>query len=225
MSKNDFSAEEFEIRQRWVREKMQQEELDLLLVFHPTNIQYLIGSRTKSYQEFQVLFFPLEDEPLTVLTRLAEVTEYTRESLATNIIGWGGREPEDPVDAFAAIIEDKNFLSRRIGLEVPEFYMHPYNYERIKEFLGAALKADASLLIHDLKLVKSPAELAYIRKASDIADMAMQSALDTIAEDVSEMEVAAEVYRTMYRNGSDSPASPMNFVSGERSCYPHGAPQ
>jgi len=48
MSKDDFPAGEFANRQRRVREKMEREGIDLLLVFHPTNIQYLIGSRAKS---------------------------------------------------------------------------------------------------------------------------------------------------------------------------------
>lgn len=224
MSKNDFQLAEFKGRQSRVRAAMETAGIDLLLVFNPVNIHYLIGSRAKSFQEFQVLFFTLEEAPLTIMMRLAEVPEITDLSLADDVRGWGGREPEDPVDAFAAIIKEKNFLGRRIGLEVPEFYMHPYNYERIKDVLGDALETDASLLIHDLKLVKSPAELAYIRRASHIADMAMQSGVDAVAEGVSEMEVAAEVYRTMYRNGSDSPASPMNFASGERTCYGHAAP-
>jgi len=224
MSKNDFTPEEFETRQHRVRTKMEELGLDLLLVFHPVSIQYLIGSRAKSYQEFQVLFFTLEESPLTIMMRLAEVPELTDLSLAEDVRGWGGREPEDPVDVFAAIMKEKSFLGRRIGLEVPEFYVHPYNYERIKVILGDALKVDASSLIHDLKLVKSSAEIAYIRRSSDIADLAMQSAVETIAEGVSEMEVAGEVYRTMYHNSSDSPASPMNFCSGERTCYGHGAP-
>lgn len=224
MSKDDFPAEEFAERQRRVRAKMAAEGIDLLLVFHPTNIQYLIGSRAKSYQEFQVLFFPLAEAPLTILMRLAEVPELSDHSLAEDVRGWGGREPEDPVEAFAAIMRDKGYLDRRIGLEVPDFYMHPYSYLRIKDLLGDALRLDASLLIHDLKLVKSPAELAYIRQASDIADAAMQTAANTIAEGVSEMEVAGEVYRTLLSRGSDLPASPMNFVTGERTCYGHGAP-
>ncbi len=224
MSKNDFTADEFTTRQRRVRAKMEEQGIDLLLVFNPVNIQYLIGSRAKSYQEFQVLFFTIEEAPLTIMMRLAEVPELTDLSLAGDVRGWGGREPEDPVDVFAAILGEKNFLSRRIGLEVPEFYMHPYNYLRIREILGDALEADASLLIHDLKLVKSAAEIAYIRRASDIADPAMQAGVGAVAEGGSEMAVAAEVYRTMYRNGRDSPASPMNFCSGERTCYGHGAP-
>ena len=69
-------------------------------------------------------------------------------------------------------------------------------------------------LIEDLRLAKSPAEIAYIRKASDIADAAFQTGLDNIAEGKTELEVAAEMHRTLMALGSDASASPMNFVSG-----------
>jgi Xaa-Pro aminopeptidase len=167
---------------------------------------------------------PLEDGPLTVLMRLAEVPEVSDHSLAEDVRGWGGREPEDPVEAFAAIMRNKGYLNRRVGLEVPDFYMHPYSYLRIKDLLGEALVQDSSLLVHDLKLVKSPAELAYIRQASAIADAAMETAETTISEGASEMEVAGEVYHTLLSLGGDVPASPINFVTGERTCYAHGAP-
>ena len=222
--RDDFTAEEFAERQSRVRVAMAAAGIDLLLVFHPVNIQYLTGSKAKSYQEFQVLFFTLEEGPLTILTRLSEVPEIADLSLAGDVRGWGGREPEDPVEAFAALLGEKGYATRRIGMEVPEFYMHPHTHKRLAELLGDALVLDASLLIHDLKLVKSPAEIAYIRRAAEIADAAMASAAEAIGAGVSEMEVAGEVYRTLYRQGSDSPASPMNFVSGERTCYGHGAP-
>ncbi len=89
MSKHDFTAEEFATRQRRVRAKMEEQGLDLLLVFNPVNIQYLIGSRAKSYQEFQVLFFTLEESSLTIMMRLAEVPELTDLSLAEDVRGWG----------------------------------------------------------------------------------------------------------------------------------------
>ena len=224
MSKDDFSPEEFATRHRRVREQMEREGLDLLLVIHPTNIQYLIGSRTKSYQEFQVLFFTLEDAPLTIITRLAEVTEFTRESLAEDIVGWGGREPEDPIDAFHWAMKSKNFMNRRVGIEVPDFYLHPYHYQRIKDILDENLVMDASMLIHDLKLAKSPAELAYIRQAVKIADATMQRVVDAIFEGATECEVAGEAYRSLVGMGGDLPASPINFSSGERTCYGHGMP-
>jgi Xaa-Pro dipeptidase len=224
MWKNAFTLDEFRHRQRRVRAAMEAAGIDLLLVFHPVNIQYLIGSQAKSYQEFQVLLFPLEEAPLTMLMRLAEVAEISDLSLADDVRGWGGREPEDPLEAFAGIMGEKGYLGRRIGVEVPEFYMHPYTYRRLCDLLGDAYVLDASLLIHDLKLVKSPAEIAWIRAASAICDKGVQAAIDAITDGVSEFEVAAEVFHALYRAGSDAPASPMNFASGERTCYGHGAP-
>ncbi len=224
MWKNAFSPDEFKNRQQRVRETMESAGIDLLLVFHPVNIQYLIGSQAKSYQEFQVLFFPLEEAPLTILMRLAEVPEISDLSLADDVRGWGGREPEDPLQAFAGVLREKGYLGRRIGMEVPEFYMHPYTYRQLCSLLGDALVFDASFLIHDIKLTKSTAEIAYIREASAICDQGIQAAIGAVSDGASEFEVAAEVFHTLFRAGSDSPASPMNFVSGERTCYGHGAP-
>ena len=56
------------------------------------------------------------EAPLTILVRLAEVAELSDHSLADDVRGWGGREPEDPLDAFAAVMRDKGFLiSERVG--------------------------------------------------------------------------------------------------------------
>jgi Xaa-Pro dipeptidase len=51
-----------------------------------------------------------------------------------------------------------------------------------------------------------------------------QTGLDNLAEGKTELEVAAEIHRTLMALGSDASASPMNFVSGERIVYPHGFP-
>ena len=109
-------------------------------------------------------------------------------------------------------------------MEVPAFYLHPHHYVRVKEFLGAALVTEATNLIHNLKLVKSPRELEYIRRASHIADQAMAVFAKSLAAGRSELQLAAEVYHTLLTAGSGLAASPINLVSGERSCFSHGAP-
>jgi Xaa-Pro dipeptidase len=78
--------------------------------------------------------------------------------------------------------------------------------------------------VHDLKLVKSPAELAYIRTASRIADDAMAVFAGALREGRTELAVAGEVYRALLAAGSGLAASPINLVSGERSGFSHGAP-
>ncbi len=109
MSKTDFTREEFDARHAAVRRAMSEKGVDLLIVIAPTNIQYLIGSRTKSYQEFQCLLVGPEGAPLVMLARQGEVHEFETDSLADEVHGFGGGENEDPVAAFAR-------LARRHGL-------------------------------------------------------------------------------------------------------------
>lgn len=224
MSKFEFEMKEFEERHARVRAAMDKEGLDLILVIAPQNIHWLIGTRAKCFQEFQCLFFTREPGPLTVVMRLAEVLEYTEQSLAEDIRGWGGREPEDPIDVVKKIMEEKGYFKLRVGLEVPYYYLGPHDYVKLKDLLSDCLVKEVPFLIEDMKLAKSPAEIAYIRKASDIADAAFQTGLDIIAEGKTELEVAAEMHRTLMALGSDASASPMNVVSGERIVYPHGFP-
>jgi len=62
----DFAPEEYAERQARTRAAMAEAGIDVLLVIDPKNLNWLIGFRAKSYQEFQCLVFPLEDEPLTI---------------------------------------------------------------------------------------------------------------------------------------------------------------
>ena len=73
MSRTFFPIAEFESRHDKVRAAMDDLGIDLLLVQAPSHVNYLIGTPAKGYQEFQVLFFPREPGPLTLLTRLCEV--------------------------------------------------------------------------------------------------------------------------------------------------------
>ena len=224
MSKADFDLQEFEDRRVRVRAAMEKEGIDLLLVLSPVNINYLVGCRTKGYQQFQVLFFPVGDAPATFLTRTSELPETLDTCLAEDIRGWGGSIQEDPIDVAIKIIEEKNYLGCRIGIEVIKYYLSVNEYKRIKGYLGNSLIADASGLIDELKFVKSPAEITYIRKAAAIADRAMDVCFETVAEGITETQIAGEVYRTMMAEGGEMAASPMNFASGERTCYAHPSP-
>jgi len=109
-------------------------------------------------------------------------------------------------------------------MEVPAYYLHPHHYVRLKDVLGAALVAEPTNLIHDLTLVKSPLELDCIRQASRVADETMAVFAGSLAPGRSELEVAGKVYDALLSRGSGLGASPINLVSGERSCFSHGAP-
>lgn len=224
MSKHDFSPAEFASRRSRVREAIAAAGLDWLVAIHPVSIHWLTGSDAKSYQEFQCLLVSADDDALHVLTREGERNEFLDDALVDSVTGWGGGVVEDPVAAFARLADAHGIRRGRVGVEVPAYYLHPHHYEQMKTFLGSALVAEPTNLIHDLKLVKSPAELACIREASRIADAALVDFAAALAEGRSELELAATVYHTLLSAGSGLAASPINLVSGERSGFSHGAP-
>lgn len=225
MSKHDFSLDEFNNRRERVRQAMREQGLDWLVLFHPVSIHWLTGSDAKSHQEFQCLLLPVADKgPLTVLTREGERNEFERDALVDTVLGYGGGENEDPLLAFMQLADRLGLPKSRVGIEVPAYYLHPHHYLRLRAYLGSALVAEPSSLVHDLKLVKSSAELDYIRQAAAKADAAMAVFAGALKVGRSELAVAGKVMDALMSRGSGLAASPINLVSGERACFSHGAP-
>lgn len=224
MSKHDFTIEEFAVRRTRARDAIGSAGLDWMVLFHPVSIRWLTGSDAKSYQEFQCLLVSAKPGPITVLTRDGETNEFLADALVDEVVPWGGGKSDDPIAAFARLAERNGLLKARVGIEVPAYYLHPYHYLQLRDVLGSALVSEPSTLIHDLTLVKSPAELAYIRQSSRIADAAMDVFTDALAPGQSELALAGKVYDALLSRGSGIAASTLNLVSGERSCFSHGAP-
>jgi Xaa-Pro dipeptidase len=198
--------------------------LDWVVLFHPVSIRWLTGSDAKSYQEFQCLLVDADSGAMTILTREGERNEFRDDSLVERIETYGGGDNEDPVAHFSALAEELGLRRARVGMEVPAYYLHPHQYVRVKEFLRGALVAETTNLVQDLTLVKSPLELEYVREASRMADEAMMVFATSLCEGRTELEIAGEVYGALMSRGSGLGASPINLVSGERSCFSHGAP-
>src|SRR5690348_16195502 len=154
MSKHDFTLEEFASRRARVREGMGKAGLDWLVAFHPVSIHWLTGSDAKSYQEFQCLLISARPGPIPLLTREGERNEFHDDALVDDLRTWGGGKIEDPIAAFERFAEAYDIRRGRVGIEVPAYYLHPHHCMRIRDYLGKALVAEPTNLIHDLKLVK-----------------------------------------------------------------------
>ncbi|MBM3573976.1 MAG: aminopeptidase P family protein [Alphaproteobacteria bacterium] len=157
------------------------------------------------------------------MCKLTEVAENRDLSLADEVRSFYGREPEDPIDVFRVILGEKARTGARIGLEAAAFYLRPQHYVRLLDILGPR-HVDATALVEEAKLVKSAEEIAYIKRAAEVADAGTRKAIEHYVAGRGEFGLSAEVNRTMIRLGSDAAPSPMNLASGERSCYGHGLP-
>lgn len=98
------------------------------------------------------------------------------------------------------------------------------NYERMTErFEGVTLKG-ISGWVEDLRMRKTPEEIALIAKAQEIADEAFSLVTRSVRVGATERELAMELEFTMKRLGAESLAFPLIVVSGARSSLPHGQP-
>src|ERR1051326_6185978 len=224
MSKHDFTAAEFADRLARLRAAIADDGLDWLLLPHPVSIRWLIGQDTKSYTVFQCLPVSAKPGKLIMFTRGTEYAEFAADTTADELRLYGGAEPEDPMAAFARFASELDLANTRVGMERPGGYLHPPHYNALKSILGDALVRDGSTHCTSLRAVKSAAELAYVRRAAEISAQSWRALIDAVAEDVSELELAAAAYHELLSNGSGLPASTMNLMTGERSAFAPGAP-
>jgi Xaa-Pro dipeptidase len=224
MSKHDFTEAEFADRRARTQAALSADGYDCLIAIHPVSTRWLIGQDVKNYTGFQCLLVSTRNDALTVLTREMDRAEYEADTLATELVTYNGAEPEDPMEAFARFVEARGLRNRRVGLEVPGFYLSAAHYLKIKEILGDALVGEPTGLINSLKLVKSPQEIAYHRRSAAIAAGALEALIAKVTEGVTELELSGAAYAAILSAGSALPASTMNLMTGERSCFPLGQP-
>lgn len=224
MSKHDFTAEEFNDRLRRTQAALASADLDVLVAIHPVSTRWLIGQDTKNYTGFQCLLVSAASDDLVVFTREMDRAEYEADTLASELVTYNGAEPEDPMQAFSKLVEAKGLRRMRIGLEAPGFYLSAAHYLKVKEILGDALAAEPTSLINSLKLVKSAQEIEYHRRSAGIAAKALDAIIANVREGVSELALSGAAYQAILSAGSALPASTMNLMTGERSCFPLGQP-
>src|SRR3546814_13756565 len=77
---------------------------------------------------------------------------------------------------------------------------------------GFATLVDASELVSRLRMVKSPAELAYVRRAAELADAALDEAHRLTGPGADAGEILAALAGAVFRGGGAYPGH--EFLSG-----------
>jgi Xaa-Pro aminopeptidase len=95
--------------------------------------------------------------------------------------------------------------------------------------LESKLPVNASLVavngwVEQLRMVKTPAEIARIRKSVETNSMAFEQTVPRIREGMREQDLAAELEYRMRRLGAEKPSFDTIVASGDRSALPHAQP-
>jgi ectoine hydrolase len=226
-----FERHEYADRLRRVRQEMARLGIELLIVNDVANQHYLTAYDGWSFYTPQVVLVTIEDEEPVWIGRMMDSAggKLTAWMKPENIVGF----PEDhvqssdhhPMDWVASWIEQRGWGSRRIGIELEAYYYSAKAHARLTAGLPNATFVDADLLVNWVRFVKSPAEIAYFRHASRIAEAAVEAAYKAIAPGVRECDAIAAIQAAQVAGhtefAGDITALPPTILGGENASAPH----
>lgn len=108
----------------------------------------------------------------------------------------------------------------QVGIE--ENVMTVQEHQKLSQALEGVSLEGISGLIREQRKQKDPSEIANIRRAAQIADLAFSYIIDKIAVGKTERELALELEFFMRKQGAEALSFETIFASGVRSAMPHG---
>jgi Xaa-Pro dipeptidase len=195
-------------------EAMQAEDLAGLLLFRQESMYYLTGYDTFGYVFFQCLYLGA-DGRMTLLTRAPDRLQAQFTSVIEDIRIWVDGPDAAPALHLREILEEHGRRGERLGVEFEAYGLTARNGQRLASALdGFCTLVDASELISRLRVVKSEAELGYVRRAAELADSALEAAVQASRPGAFEGDILADMQGAIFRGGGDDPANEFIIGSG-----------
>ncbi len=209
-----FSSEELADRRRRAIGAMVEAKLDGLLMFRQESMYYLPGYDTFGYVYFQCLYLGA-DGTLTLLTRAPDLLQAKHTSVIEDIRIWVDAPDAKPAEQLREILASLGGKGKRLGAEWESYGLTARNGQRLAAALdGFCTLADASELVSRLRVVKSPAELTYVRRAAELCDDALDEARRLAKPGAAEGDILAAMQAAVFRGGGDDPANEYIIGSG-----------
>ena len=210
-----FSLEEFAQRNRRTVEALRSRKLDGLLMFRQESMYYLSGYDSFGYVFFQCLYLTA-DGRLMLLTRAPDLRQARHTSIIEDIRIWTDGSDVDPAMQLKHILEEFGCKGQRLGVEYDAYGLTAKNGKLLEAALfGFCTLEDASDLVSRLRVVKSAAELEYVRKAAELADLACDEAYRLAGPGADEGNILAAMQGIIFSGDGDYPGNEFIIGSGK----------
>jgi len=198
------------------RSALREAGLDALVCRLPENVLLLSGYWPMS--GFSLLVFPTEADP--VLIAPESEADLAADSWVEDVrtFPWALVDSPDPHTSIGKLLAqaaaDRGLRGKRLGYGASfEFVAAPYvcaepsimsqvSERLVRQGMSDDL-VDATDLLHGLRAIKTPQEIAKLRLANEIAAMGLQAFADNVVPGKSEIEIAAAVETAIAVGGTD----------------------
>lgn len=218
-----FSIDEHLSRQTRLRTELKNANLDAILVFAQESHFWLTGYDTGGYVFFQCAVITPDERPIILLTRRPDLVQARQTSTIEDIRIWWDSDDANPAVDLKSILAELGLKNGRVGIELNTHGLTGWNLWRIQNVLNNwCTLVDDEHLIRKLRLIKSPSEIAYTRKAAWILDRSLETVISASRPGILDSEIKAAYLTSILQDGADMPPNPPLFNSGPRAVYGRG---
>lgn len=216
-----IEASEYVARVERIREVLAARELDGLLITHPTNRQYLTGFSADDIPPNESSgHLLLTSDTAILITGSVNVTQAEAQAPHIKVqkreTGW--------VEDDAALLKEQAL--RRVGYE-PMAMLDGVLRGIIAKLAEEHLIIewiDCDGLVEEFRIVKSPGEVALIRRAFEITCETFNEVAAGLEEGMTERDIAWRLQGAMIVRGAEGPSFPIIVAAGEHAARPHHEP-
>lgn len=197
-----FSQTVFNKRRRALQSVMVETGVDLLVVDQPEYIFYLIGyAMSEGFQQFCVL--PRIGAPLMILRCVDEGTCHEYGDVAPeDVIGYP--DWANPVEVLTQEISKRGLPHRTIAIDRDSYNMTLNRFDALRGAFKHTSFVDISRTLLEFRSVKHEEEIAYLKRASQIADNGITAILREFRSGLSARDCVAMAAQNIILNGGDA---------------------
>ena len=209
-----FTQAEFAGRIAVARQRMSEQALDGLLLFKQESMYYLSGYDTDGFVLFQALFLGF-DGGLILVTRSADRVQAAYTSIIDDVRVWMDSQDQNPGNDVRDMLQSQGMRGKRIGVEYDAYGLSARRGQMLEAALnGFCETVDASDLVRQQRLVKSPAELDYLRRSGAICQAVQEEAVALSVPGAFEGDIRSAMHRVVWSRDGDTPAHVWPMGSG-----------
>ncbi len=203
-----FAAAEYRQRYERLQAALGTLDADALLVTSEANFNYFTGYIAAhpwvSFSRNLIAILPREGDPLLIVP--ASLEGQAREQSWIEEIRTYDTIGAAPVATMAAAFHELGLAAGRIGTELgyeQRLGISPLDYQRLQDALPAATFVDAAPAIWSLRMRKSPAEIAALREACRVTDVALAQLFADLKPGMTERDMARRLGVLLLEAGAD----------------------
>lgn len=204
-----FDRAEFETRMKRVQVRMLAEKMDAILLTTEPDVRYFTGFFTQFWESPTRPWFvllPLEGKPIAIIPEIGAAGMAS--TWVDDIHTWPAPRPEDDgVTLLQDVIQQLPRRFGRVGVPLgPESSLRmPVNdYQRLITGLGNVEICDAALLLHQLRYVKSAAEIEKIHYICQLTSDSFEALPQSLRMGESERQNCHRMRLDLLRRGADT---------------------